>query len=108
MSITSTSRMAVPALAIAAASVAALVFGIAHLRREPPVEITAATPAPAILPPASGPQDQDTAVLATAQAEAIRMAALPASPRARLGQLAFDENPKDCGRLAYLPLRDHP
>ena len=82
MSITSTSRMAVPALAIAAASVAALVFGIAHLRREPPVEITAATPAPAILPPASGPQDQDTAVLATAQAEAIRMAALPASPRA--------------------------
>ena len=81
MSITSISRIAVPALAIVATSAAALVFGIPHLRREPSVEITVATPAPAISPPESGSRNDDSPILAMAQAEADRMAAaLPASP----------------------------
>jgi hypothetical protein len=82
MNIISISRIAVPALAVVAASVAALVFGMPHLWRAPPVEVTVATPAPAISPPAPVARDEGSAVVAMAQAEANRMAAaLPASPR---------------------------
>ena len=82
MNIISISRIVVPTLAVVAASVAALVFGMPHLRRAPPVEVTAATPAPVISPPAPVARDEGSAILAIAQAEANRMAAaLPASPR---------------------------
>jgi signal transduction histidine kinase len=54
---------------------AALVFGITHVQREPPVETRAATAAPAVSPPASGARDEGSAALATAQAEANAVAA---------------------------------
>jgi nucleoid-associated protein YgaU len=82
MTATSIARIAVPSLALVAACGAALVFGIAHVRREPPVEIGAATAAPAVAPPASGARNEGSAALATAEAEANVMAAVPAvSPR---------------------------
>lgn len=82
MTVTSISRIVVPSLALAAACGAALVFGITHLRREPPVETRAATAAPAVSPPASGARDEGSAALATAQAEAnAAAAALAASSR---------------------------
>jgi hypothetical protein len=72
----------VPSLALVAACGAALVFGITHVRREPPVETRAATAAPAVSPPASGARDEGSAALATAQAEANAVAAaLAVSPR---------------------------
>ena len=71
-----------PALALVAACGAALVFGITHVRREPPLEIRVATAAPAVSPPASGARDEGSVALATAQAEANAVAAgLTASPR---------------------------
>jgi nucleoid-associated protein YgaU len=74
--------MVVPALALVAACGAALVFGITHVRREPPVETRVATAAPAVSPPASGARDEGSVALATAQAEANAVAAgLTASPR---------------------------
>jgi nucleoid-associated protein YgaU len=74
--------MVVPALALVAACGAALVFGITHVRREPPLEIRVATAAPAVSPPASGARDEGSVALATAQAEANAVAAgLTASPR---------------------------
>jgi len=83
MTVTSIGRIVVPSLALVAACGAALVFGITHLRREPPVETrAAATAAPAVAPPASGARDEGSAALATAQAEANAVAAAPAvSPR---------------------------
>jgi len=82
MTATSIGRIAVLYLALVAACVAALVVGITHLRREPPVETKAATAAPAVSPPASGARDEGSAALATAQAEANAVAAAPAvSPR---------------------------
>src|SRR5665647_2945640 len=82
MTATSIGRIVVPSLALVAACGAALVFGITHLRREPPVETRAATAAPAVSPPASGARDEGSAALATAQAEAnAAAAALAASPR---------------------------
>jgi len=69
-------------LALVAAFGAALVFGITHVRREPPVETRAATAAPAVSPPASGARDEGSGALATAQAEANAAAAAPVvSPR---------------------------
>jgi hypothetical protein len=53
MTATSTSRMVVPFVAFVAAFGLALVFAIQHVRREPPVDIKAATAAPAISKPAS-------------------------------------------------------
>jgi nucleoid-associated protein YgaU len=74
--------MVVPALALVAACGAALVFGITHVRREPPLETRVATAAPAVSPPASGARDEGSVALATAQAEANAVAAgLTASPR---------------------------
>src|SRR6267378_550713 len=82
MTATSIGRMVVPALALVAACGAALVFGITHVRREPPVETRVATAAPAVSPPASGARDEGSVALATAQAEANAVAAgLTASPR---------------------------
>jgi len=82
MTVTSISRIVVPSLALVAVCGAALVFGITHLRREPPVETRAATAAPAVSPPASGARDEGSAALATAQAEANAVAAASAvSPR---------------------------
>ncbi len=71
----------VPSLALVAACGAALVFGITHVGREPPVETRAATAAP-VSPPASGAGDEGSAAPATAQAEANAATAAPAvSPR---------------------------
>jgi hypothetical protein len=82
MTATSIARIVVPPLALVAACGAALVFGITHVRREPPVETKAATAAPAILLPASGARDEGSAALATAQAKANAVAApLAVSPR---------------------------
>ena len=82
MTATSIGRIIVPSLALVAACGAALVFGITHVRREPPVETRAATAAPAVSAPASGARDEGSAALATAQAEANAVAAAPAvSPR---------------------------
>ncbi|MGO8910293.1 MAG: LysM peptidoglycan-binding domain-containing protein [Bradyrhizobium sp.] len=79
MTATSIARIVVPSLVLACG--AALVFGITHVRREPPVETRAATAAPAISPPASSAREGATA-LATAQAEANAVAApLAVSPR---------------------------
>jgi nucleoid-associated protein YgaU len=82
MSATSIGRIVVTYLALVAACGAALVFGITHVRREPPVETRAVTAAPAILPPASGARDEGSAALTTAQAKANAVAApLAISPR---------------------------
>jgi nucleoid-associated protein YgaU len=82
MTATSIARIVVPSLALVAACGAALVLGITHLRREPPVETRAATAAPAVAPPASGARDEGSAALATAQAKANAVAApLAGSPR---------------------------
>ena len=71
-----------PSLALVAACGAALVVGITHVRREPPVETRAATAAPSVAPPASGARDEGSPALAMAQAEANALAAAPAvSPR---------------------------
>ncbi len=79
MTATSIARIVVPSLVLACGG--ALVFGITHVRREPPVETRAATAAPAISPPASSAREGSTG-LATAQAEANAVAApLAVSPR---------------------------
>src|SRR5258708_30071582 len=81
MTATSKGRIVVPSLALVAACGAALVFGITHVRREPPVETRAATAAPAVAAPASGAPDEGSAALATAQADANAVAAFAVSPR---------------------------
>jgi len=82
MTATSIARIVVPSLALVAACGAALVVGITHVRREPPVETRAATAAPSVAPPASGARDEGSPALAMAQAEANALAAAPAvSPR---------------------------
>jgi nucleoid-associated protein YgaU len=48
--------------------------------REPPVETKATTAAPAVSSPASGDRDEGSAALATPQAEANAVAAIPAAP----------------------------
>jgi nucleoid-associated protein YgaU len=87
MNVTSIGRIAVPSLALVAAGGAALVFGITHLRREPPVETTAVTVAPAASP--SGP-----AALTTAQADAsaatAELAVSPGPPETDESAPVFD------------------
>src|SRR6267378_6522290 len=80
MTATSMSRMVVPSMAFVAACGMALVFAIQHVRREPPVDIKAATAAPAASKPASGARDQGPAALAAAQAKANALAAALAGP----------------------------
>jgi nucleoid-associated protein YgaU len=82
MGVTSIGRIVVLSLALVATCGAALVFGIPHVRHEPPVETRAATAAPTVSPPASGARDEGPAAFATAQADANAVAAAPAvSPR---------------------------
>ena len=71
MTATSTGRIIVPYLALSAACGAALVFGFPHLRREPPVEIRAATAATAlVVPPDSSDRgDESTPVFDVARVE---------------------------------------
>jgi hypothetical protein len=82
MTVTSISRIVVPSLALVATFGAALVFGIAHVRRQPPVEVRSATAVPAVSMPASGARDEGATALATAKAGAnTGAAALAVSPR---------------------------
>ncbi len=94
MTATSMSRMVVPSMAFVAACGMALVFAIQHVRREPPVDIKAATAAPAVSKPASGARDQGPAALAAAQAKANAVAAAlagsPLPPDSDDGVPAFD------------------
>ncbi len=94
MTATSIGRIVVPSLALVAACGAALVVGITHVRRGPPVETRAATAAPAVSPPASGARDESSAALATAQAEAnavgAALAVSPSSPDTDESVPAFD------------------
>src|ERR1700688_2713977 len=79
MTATPIARIVVPSLALVAAGGAALVFGITHVRREPPVETRAATTAPAFSPPALRARHEGSPALATAQAEANAVAAASAA-----------------------------
>jgi hypothetical protein len=82
MTATSIVRIVVPSLALVAACGAVLVFGIAHIRRQPPVETRAATATPAVSLPASGSGDEGWGALATAQGGANAVQGTPAvSPR---------------------------
>jgi nucleoid-associated protein YgaU len=82
MTATSIARIVVPPLAFVVACGAALVFGLAHVPREPGGEIRATTTGPTVAAPASDARNEGSAVLATAEAEANIMAAVPVvSPR---------------------------
>ena len=72
--------MVVPSMALVAAGGMALVLAIQYVRREPPVDIKAATAAPAASKPASDARDQGLAALAAAQAKASAVAAALAGP----------------------------
>src|ERR1700730_3711132 len=81
MTATTMSRIVVPSLALVAACGAALVFGITHIGRDPPVETSASTAAPTVSSPASSARDESSAALATAQADANAVVAeLSVSP----------------------------
>jgi hypothetical protein len=67
MTATSMSRMVVPFMAIAACGIA-IVFAIQHVRREPPIDTKATTPAPVASMPTSGAGDRGPAALAAATA----------------------------------------
>jgi hypothetical protein len=71
MTAISIGRIAVPSLALVAACVAALVFGIPRVWREQPVETRAATATPAVAPPASSVGDEGSAAPTTAPALAV-------------------------------------
>src|SRR6202047_607650 len=75
MTATSIGRIVMPSVALVAACGAALVFGITQVRREPPVEPSAAAAAPKVSPLASSDRDESSAALATVQAEANAVAA---------------------------------
>jgi nucleoid-associated protein YgaU len=75
--------MVVSFTALIAAAGLALVFTVKQVRREPPVDVKAATTSPAVSKPAAGTQDQSPAGLAAAQAEAKALGAtLSGSPPA--------------------------
>ena len=80
MTRTSIIRIVVPSLALIAAGGGALVFGIAHLRKEPTVEASALTAAPNVSLPPAGDQDQGLTGLAAVQAETKAVAAALAGP----------------------------
>lgn len=98
MTATSMGRVIFLSLALVAVCGAALVFGIRHIQREPPVEAKAETrnviAAPAIAPPAPVARDEGSAALATAQAEANAvtgaLAEPPRPPDADKSAPAFD------------------
>jgi nucleoid-associated protein YgaU len=74
MSAISIGKLALPSVALLAACGAALVFAITHVPRARPVETSAATAAPTLLPPASSDRDERTGALAAVQAEANSLA----------------------------------
>jgi len=84
MAATSMGRVIFLSLALVAVCGAALVFGITHTQREPPVEakVEARTviAAPAIAPPTPGARDEGSAALATAQTEANAVTGALAEP----------------------------
>ena len=84
MAATSMGRVIFLSLALVAVCGAALVFGITHTQREPPVEAKVETrtviAAPAIAPPAPGARDEGPAALATAQTEANAVTGALAEP----------------------------
>ena len=94
MTTTSLSRMVVPSMALVAACGTALFFAIQHVRPEPPVDIKAATAAPASSKPALDARDQGPAALTAAQAKANAVAAAlggpPVPPDSGDGVPAFD------------------
>ncbi len=93
MTATSILRIAVPSVALLAACGAAIV-GITQSRRDPPIETSAATAAPAVSPPASGVQGKNSAALAKVQAEAnavaTELAVSPLSPVTDASAPVFD------------------
>src|SRR5450755_1792153 len=92
MTATSIGRIVVPSLALVATCAAALVFGITHVWREPPVE-TRATIATAAVPPATlGVRDERSAATAQAEANAVagELAISPTSPVTDESVPAFD------------------
>ncbi|MBB5054772.1 hypothetical protein HNQ36_004779 [Afipia massiliensis] len=98
MTATSMGRVIFLSLALVAVCGAALVVGIRHTQREPPVEAKVETrnviAAPAIAPPAPVARDEGSAALATAQAEANAvtgaLAEPPRPPDADKSAPAFD------------------
>ena len=88
MSVRSVVRVVVPYFALVSACGAALVFGMEHVRHEPPFETEAATGSSAISPPASAArQDQGSAPAITA---APALAIPPRSPDTNESAPAFD------------------
>jgi nucleoid-associated protein YgaU len=90
---TSVGRIVLPSLALVAASGAALVFGIAHVWREPPVETTAPIATPTVLPPPPAAQSaaaSETTAQAVANAAAGAPAVSPGSPATDESLPAFD------------------
>jgi nucleoid-associated protein YgaU len=80
MTIPSISRMVL--LAFVGSCGVALVFAIQHFRREPPVDTTTATAAPAVSKPASAAHDQGPDTLAATQAKIdAETSALTGSPQ---------------------------
>jgi len=95
MATTSMSRMVVPSMAfVAACGGMAIVFAIQHVRREPSVDIKAATDVAAVSKPASGARDQGPGALGSAQTKANAVAAALAGsllpPDSDDGVPAFD------------------
>jgi nucleoid-associated protein YgaU len=80
MTTTPLSRMVVLSMAFVAVCGMALVFAIQYVRREPPVDIKAATAAPVASKPASDAREQGPDALAAAQAKASAVAAALAGP----------------------------
>ena len=70
MNVISIAKIVLPSVALVAACGAALVFGIAHLQRDQPVQTSTATAAPALSPPLPGDRNERTGSLATTRAEA--------------------------------------
>jgi nucleoid-associated protein YgaU len=65
MTARSINQIVVPSVALVAACGAALVFGITHVGREPPVETRGATAALGVSPPAPSARDESSTALAT-------------------------------------------
>ena len=70
MTVTSMDRIALSSLALVAAGVATVFFGIPHIWREQPIETKAATAAPAVVAHASSVGDEGSAAPRTAPAPA--------------------------------------
>jgi LysM repeat protein len=80
MTVASTSRMALPLMALVVTGGIALALAIQHVRREPQADIEAPTAARTAPEPSSGARDQGSAALAAAQAGLSAAAAALAGP----------------------------